>query len=148
MPFVAPKSPTTTLSPNALGSNNPRLKWLKIQGKEILLLDFSHAAPQESLDLMKDFRQLMESQGPASVLMLTNVTGAGYDSAVSTKWKSLRPEIDSKLRASAIYGLSGLVGIAVQSVVEAARLIGWPLGKDILRVFKTADEATAWLVQR
>lgn len=125
-------------------TDRARLAWIKHQGQELLYLDFSHASVETSLDLVNEFLKAMEGRGDKSVLLLTDVTGASYDPAVSAKWKTARLSKSAQIRASALYGLSGLVGMAIRGFVEALQMMG--LGDDNhLKIFTDAKEAKDWL---
>jgi hypothetical protein len=125
-----------------------RLRWIQINHQEVLFLDFSQCEPAESLLLIDSFRQAMQDRPPGSVMMLTDLTKAIYDPSIATHWKAARVEHAAKIRASALYGLSGLVGMAVRGMIDTARLMGLPMGDKQLRIFKTEAEAAAWLVQQ
>ena len=124
-----------------------RLRWIKLNGKDALLVDFSQAKPAESLELIETFRQAMQGRAPGSVLLLTDVTQAEYEGSISTRWKAARSEFSPFIRASAIWGLSGLVGMAVRGMIDAMRLLGLTTDKH-LRIFSTEAEAHEWLGQQ
>lgn len=128
-------------------TDRARCAWIKHEGKEILFLDFSHASVETSLDLVNEFLRAMEGRAEKSVLLLTDVTGAEYDPAIAAKWKNARLAKSAEIKASALYGLSGLVGMAIRGFVEALALMGRPDG-DQLKVFKTGNEAKDWLAQK
>jgi hypothetical protein len=125
-----------------------RVRWIQINHRDVLFLDFSHAVPEESLALIDAFRLAMDGREPRSVLLLTDVTAAVYEPAIATRWKAARVTYAPMIRASAIFGLSGLVGMAVRGVIDAARLLGVPVGDNHLRIFEVESDATAWLGQQ
>ena len=127
-------------------NNAKRFYWFTHQGVSILMMDFSHATAAESLSLMDSFGPSMDAQPADSVLMLTDVTEAAYDPAISNKWKAIRLKHDDKIHASAIFGLSGLVGVAIRSFLDLRELLNLS-GSRKLRIFKTRDQALAWLVK-
>lgn len=124
-----------------------RLSWARHHGAEFLYLDFSHASVESSLALIDEFVRALQDREDRSVLLLTNVSEAGYDSAIALKWKSARLAQSAKIRASAVFGLSGLVGMAVRGFMEAAEMLGlhWT---DQLKVFKAEEEAKEWLCKQ
>lgn len=128
-------------------TDRARLQWLRHQGKDILFIDFSHASVETSLDLIGEFFKALNGRAEKSVLLLTDVTGAGYDPAIAAKWKTARIARSSIIRSSAIYGLSGLVGMAIRGFMEALTLMGL-LQESPLKVFKDAAEAKDWLVKQ
>jgi hypothetical protein len=125
-----------------------RLRWIQVQGKEVLLLDFSRATPEESLDLIAGFHKTMLGRASDSVLLLTDVTEAVYEASIARQWKAARLEHSPAIRASAIFGLRGLVGAAVRGFIDAARLLGLPFVDQRLRVFGAEAEACDWLGQQ
>jgi len=125
-----------------------RITWIRYQGTEMLFLDFSDAQVEVSLDLIGGFMNALADREDGSVLLLTNVTDAHYDPAISAKWKTARLAREPKIKASAVFGLSGLVGMAIRGFMEAALLMGRPLQGDQLRIFKTEIEAKDWLSKK
>lgn len=114
----------------------------------MLYLDFHRAKPAESLALIESFQQAMLGRAQDSVLLLTNVTDATYEGSIATRWKAARMQHAQAIRASAVYGLSGLVGMAVRGVIDTARLLGLPMTEGQLRVFADGEEARQWLSQQ
>jgi hypothetical protein len=125
-----------------------RLHWIQLQGKQVLHLDFSKAQPEESLALIGAFHQTMLGREPDSTLLLTDVTDSSYEASIARQWKAARLEHSPAIRASAIFGLKGLVGAAVRGFIDAARLIGLPFIDQRLRIFATEAEARDWLGQQ
>ena len=117
-----------------------RLRWIKIAEQDVLFLDFCQAKVEESLVLVETFRQTLAGRPPQSVLLLTDVTAAAYDASIATRWKSARAEHAQAIRASAVYGLSGLVGMV--------RLLGLAGMDKYLRIFESEADAVAWLGQQ
>ncbi len=119
-----------------------RVRWIEHASRRILLLDFSHATVGESLALIADFCKIVDAEPDDSVYLLSNVTGAVYDSAVAQQWKAARFERTHKIRRSSIYGLSGLVGIAVRAFHQALALFG---KKTDLRICGNLEDSLKWL---
>jgi hypothetical protein len=128
-------------------AKHKRIYWFNHLGVSVLMMDFSRATPQESLDLMDDFAVAMEGQAENSVRMLTDLTEASYEPSISGKWKAVRVKYDHQIKSSGVYGLSGLVGVAVRSFVDMAILMNLPRAGKKLRIFKTREQALAWLVK-
>lgn len=124
-----------------------RIYWTQHQGTPYLMLDFSRASIAESLVLMDDYAAALKDQPPLSVRMLSDVTDAQYEPSVANKWKAVRLQHDPMIRASAVFGLSGLVGVAVRSFMELQEILGMNRSGKKLRIFKTRDQALAWLVK-
>lgn len=112
-----------------------------------LMMDFSHATVAESLAMMDHFAAAIKDQPPISVRMLTDVTDAQYEPSVANKWKAIRIQYDPLIKASAIYGLNGLVGVAVRALLELMDMLGLNRGQRKLRIFKTRESALAWLMK-
>lgn len=110
-------------------------------------MDFAGAPVQESLDMIAVFTHFMQGRPPQSVLLLTDVTGAEYDPSVARQWKEARVRCDAAVRASAVYGLKGLVGVAVKGFIEARRILGLSAANEP-KVFSSPAEARDWLGQQ
>jgi len=124
-----------------------RLQWLRLQGKEVLFLDFRSAPVEESLALMAGFDQLMQGAEPESILLLTDVTDAEFDPGIASKWRTVRLAHSDKIKASAVYGLQGLVGMAIRGFYDMLVLLGNAKARQF-RIFKDGQEARAWLAQQ
>jgi hypothetical protein len=124
-----------------------RIFWTQHQGAPYLMLDFSHATVAESLALMDHFSAALKDQAPLSVRMLTDVTEAQYEPSVANKWKAIRIQHDPTIKASAIYGLNGLVGVGIRAFLELLDMLGLNRGQKKLRIFKTRESALAWLMK-
>lgn len=131
----------------ALEIATKRIFWTQHQGISYLMMDFSHATVAESLAIMDDYVDALQGKAVGSVILLTDVTGAHYEAAVSNKWKAVRLQMDGPIKASAVYGLSGLVGVAVLAFVELMELLGLNRGSKKVRIFKTREQALAWLAK-
>jgi hypothetical protein len=110
-------------------------------------MDFAGAPVAESLASIQGFLDVMQQQAPQSVLLLTDVTDAVYDSSIARQWKEARLRYDDAIRASAIYGLKGLVGVAVKGFIDVRRLLGLSQANGP-RVFSSGAEAREWLVKQ
>lgn len=121
-----------------------RVKWIEINGQSVLLMDFSRAPVPESLAMIVEFDREMQGKASGSVLMLTDVSDADYDPSVARQWKEARQKHDAAIRASAIFGLKGLVGIAIRGFIDARRLLGMSAANEP-RIFEQGDDARAWL---
>lgn len=127
-------------------SNPSRVSWIQEAGKELLWLDLSHATAIESLAALGDFERALDGRPQGSVLLLVGLTQVHYSPSVSARWKAAAKAAEaSHLRASAVYGASGIVGVALRGYLEALRLVGNPRN---VNVFKAKAEAAAWLAQR
>lgn len=124
-----------------------RVRWIELQGKKALFMDFADSDIADSLAMIREFDAQMRGQEPGSVLMLTDVTGSVYDPSIARQWKEARNRHDAAIRKSAIYGLQGLVGLAIRGFIEARRFLGF--SDDYApRVFGDGEEARAWLAEQ
>jgi hypothetical protein len=125
-----------------------RLRWIQDAGKEILFLDFKQATVAECLAMLDDLKVNLQDRPAHSVLVLADVTGAPYDPSVSTRWKATRVTYASVIRGSAVYGMSGMVALALRGGAEVQRLLGLARFGTEQKYFKTRAESLAWLHQR
>jgi hypothetical protein len=122
-----------------------RLRWIQDAGKEIFFLDFKHATVAESLEMLDALKQNLQGRPAQSVLVLADVTGASYNPSVSTRWKGTRMAFAPIVRATAVYGMSGMVALSLRGAAEVQRLMGLARAGDEQKYFKTRAEALAWL---
>lgn len=118
-----------------------RVQWLEFHGQKVLFLNFRSATVEESLKLIADFTKIADAQPDHSMDLLTDVTDANYDAMIANKWKAARFAQDAKIRRSAVFGLKGLVGIAVRAFQQAAEM----LGKRRVKIFADQEGAVRWL---
>jgi hypothetical protein len=128
---------------NSLNSRT-RVSWIELNGKTVLFMEFAGASVEESLGMIRHFDSAMNGRAPGTVLLLTDVTDAAYDPSIARQWKEARSRYDAAIRASAIYGLSGLVGLAIRGFMEARLLMGMS-PDNAPRIFNSGQEARAWL---
>ncbi len=107
-------------------------------------MEFAGASINESLEMIRHFDAAMVGRAPGTVLLLTDVTDAAYDPSIARQWKEARNRHDAAVRASAIHGLSGLVGLAIRGFMEARLMMGMS-PDNAPRIFNSGEEARAWL---
>ena len=116
-----------------------RTRFIEHQGKRILLLDYSGLrSADEALREIERSKKLVALQPPASLLVLTDVSGAHYDRRVVQGMKELASHNAPYVRASAVVGVSGL-----QKVVYSAVIL---FSKRKIQLADTRDQAMEWLV--
>jgi hypothetical protein len=125
-----------------------RVRWIQDLGKEILFLDLKQATTAESLVALEDFKLNLRDRPQRSVLLLSDVTSAAYDSSVSARWKSESIACEPLIRGSAIFGMSGMVRVSLRGFQEVQRMMGLNRLAEVQKFCKTRAEALAWLHQR
>lgn len=110
-------------------------------------MEFAGAPIAESLRMIVDFDREMQGREPASVVMLTDVTDAEYDPSIARQWKEARNKHDAVIKASALVGLKGLVGIAIRSFIDVRRFLGMSASNEP-RIFERMEDAREWLAKQ
>ncbi|MFB6203459.1 MAG: hypothetical protein ABEK01_03115 [Candidatus Nanohaloarchaea archaeon] len=119
------------------------VKFEKIEhrGKEIHRLDLSGASP-EKMDEVREAADEMEesvrSEPEDSVLALTVVEDASYDSEMLGRIKELADNDRPYVKRSAVVGVEGLRKVALQGVIRYS-------GREDFEIFDTEEEAKDWL---
>ena len=108
------------------------------QNKKIILADFSNTKPDEQLLAFPEIQEHISANPEKSVLLLTDVTNAIYNSASSAAIKEWSSKNTPFVKASAVVGASGFLAV----VLAGIRLF---TGRDI-RSFDSRNEAMDWLV--
>lgn len=124
-----------------------RVRWIELNGKKVLFMEFAGATVAQSLAMIREYDESMRNMPPQSVLLLTDVTGAAYDPSIARQWKEARNRHDAAIRKSAIWGLQGLVGLAIRGFIETRRFLGFGEA-NAPRIFADGDEARAWLAEQ
>ena len=127
-------------------SGPARVRWIQESGKELLFVDLSDTSAEQALEILKDFVRALEGRPKNSVLLLMDLTKSHYSPQVASRWKTaLKAAKQSHFKASAAYGYSGMVSVALRGYLEALRLMGLAPSEG---TFKTRPEALAWLVKQ
>jgi hypothetical protein len=85
-----------------------RVKFIEHAGKRILRIDFTDCKPEQLIWLIDVAGKVVRTQPKNSVLAVTLVNGAHFDSAVSQAFKEYAAYNKPFVKASAIVGLAGL----------------------------------------
>ena len=116
-----------------------RTRFVDHKGKRILLLDYSGmTSPDEEVAEIRRGIELVASQPRNSLLVLTDVTDARYNTTVLQALKELAAHNAPFVKASAVVGIAGLRRIAYQAVIV--------FSKRNIKTFDTPDAAREWLV--
>jgi hypothetical protein len=124
-----------------------RLQWIHQSDRAILFIDLKDASAADSLLVLEGLPGVLASSAENSVLALADVSGSAYDPSVSARWKSAHLAFKPKVRAVAVYGFSGIVGVSLRGFLDMFRLMGMVRFGQELRLFSTRDDALAWLTK-
>lgn len=114
-----------------------RVRFISHLGHRILQIDWSDATSDEILAAMKEARRIIAAQPSASVLTLTNVTGAKVNRVVTEALKEYVAHNKPYVLAGAVVGLNDLKMIIFNFV---NRVTG-----RTLRAMDQVDTAKDWL---
>lgn len=94
-----------------------RVTFIKHNGKEILLLDFSNCKPGDVFLIIDEAKKTIRSRPENSVLTLTNVTNMRFDDRVSQQMKEFTVHNRPYVRAAAVIGVEGVKKIIMDAVM-------------------------------
>lgn len=119
------------------------VRWINHKGKRILLVDFKDYTTKriktgEYKNYLQEARQIIDTQPRKSLLIITDITNAGFTYQSNTAMKSFAKANTPYVKASAVVGVTGLKKVVITSV----RIL---TGRNI-KIFDTVDEAKEWLV--
>ncbi len=118
-----------------------RTRFIEHHGKRILLLDYSGIRdPAEALREIAASRAVVARQPHGSVLTLTHVQGARYNTEVVQALKELATHNQPFVRAAAVVGLSGLQRAVYRTIQLFTRRA--------LQPFDDLEAAKDWLVEQ
>lgn len=115
-----------------------RAKYIKHQGKQILLYDFSALGAEDALQLMDYCPNLSRNMPPQSIYTLTNVTGLNFNEQLTEGFKALALHNKPYVIAGAVVGV-----VAWKKVFYLAALR--VSGRKNLNLFDNEEQAKAWL---
>lgn len=108
-------------------------------GKIVLIEDFSHLKSGPEFDAtMQTAREYIASQPPASVLIVTDVTGVRFDQDMLKKTKDFTVSNTPHIKSVAVVGIAGLLQIGLLAVIRVT-------GRSF-KLFENRESAIEWLV--
>ena len=111
------------------------------KGKKIVLFDFSHCKKEDIKPIIYDAKQWFLSKRPNSILTLTDVTEARYDTETLSFFKEFTLHNKPYVRAGAVVGITNpLLKFAYRAVTA--------FSKRNLPIFNTHEEALDWLMDQ
>jgi hypothetical protein len=123
-------TPTRTLT--------QRLQFEVHQGRRVLLIDYSHCDAPQMTEIIALTGSLIATQLPSSVLTLSDVTGATFNTEVVEQLKELAKHNAPYVRKAAIIGVTGLQAF-IYSVVQT-------FSKRNMPIFSSKEEALKYLL--
>jgi hypothetical protein len=125
-------------NPTSLNLMDDRIRFIEHQGKQILLLDYSHATAPEMQLLLEHVRMTVAQHARESLLTFADFTGATVDHAVSTKMKEVLTLDRPFVKKTAWIG--------TESIPHAFMENFHSFSQREIATFKTREEAMDWLV--
>jgi len=130
------RSSTPTLSTDR---RMERTHFIEHQGRRILLLDYSGIRDAaEALREIQRSREIVARQPAGSVLVLTHVKDARYNTEVVQALKALVEHNRPYVKASAVVGLGGIQQAIYRTILLFSRRV--------LKTFDDLEAAKDWLV--
>jgi hypothetical protein len=116
-----------------------RIHFVEHQGKQILLLDFSHANAHQMQLLLEQVRITVAQHARESLLTFADFNGATVDHAVATKLKEVLTLDRPFVKKTAWIGTESIPHAFMENFETFSQ-------RDIV-TFKTREEAMDWLVK-
>ena len=116
-----------------------RIHFIEHQGKQILLLDFSHANAHEMQLLLEYVRVIVAKHPRESLVTLADLTGATIDHAVAMKIKEVMTLDRPFVKKTAWVGAESIPRAFMENFHNFSQ-------REIV-TFKTREEAMDWLVE-
>ena len=118
-----------------------RTRFIEHRGRSILLLDYSGIRDvAEALREIEASREVVRAQPPGSLLTLTYVRDARYNTDVVQALKALAEHNRPFVRAGAVVGMSGIHRAVFSTILLFTRRS--------LKAFDDMEEAKDWLVEQ
>jgi hypothetical protein len=114
-----------------------RVTFIRHKDAEILFLDFSHCAIDESEAIIDQAAAVIRNRPPQSVMTLTDVTNMRFDDKLSARMKEFTAGNKPYVRAAAVLGVTGLKKILFETIMI--------FSKRKLHAFDRIEEAKDWL---
>ena len=115
-----------------------RIHFVEHKGKQILVLDFSHADAHEMLLLLEELRITVAQHPRESIVTFSDMTGATVDHAVATKIKEVLTLDRPFVKKTAWVGTEHIPHAFMENFHT--------FSQRNIATFKTREEAMDWLV--
>jgi hypothetical protein len=116
------------------------VKFIEHLGKLILMIDLRRCEFEDIVRIVKETKKLISVEPPASVLALTDVTGAHTSIMVSRVLKEFTTFNKPFIKASAVVGVVGILKVEFELVTKFT-------GRTF-NLFETQDQAKEWLISQ
>jgi hypothetical protein len=116
-----------------------RIRFVTHQGKQILLIDVSHCSAGDVEQVMRAVPELVTTRPRASVLILTDFTGASFDEDALRTLKETAVFDKPYVKKSAWVGAVSLPDAFSKRLMEFSRRE--------FTAFENREEALTWLAQ-
>ena len=114
-----------------------RIRFITHHGKQVLLVDSSHCSAAEVEKVYRELPEFVITRPLSSVLILSDFTGASFDGEAMRVMKETAVFDKPYVKKSALVGIESLPREFYENLKSFSRR-EFP-------VFKTRDEALAWL---
>jgi hypothetical protein len=116
-----------------------RVRFIEHKGRQVLLADYSApVSEEEGLAAIAECMRIAALQPPRSLLLVTDVTGATFNTRLVQALKEVAAHNGPYVRRAAVVGVSGLQKVIYQAVLRFSK-------RDI-PAFATRQEALDWVV--
>lgn len=117
------------------------VQFITHKGKRILYQSVEGGkSADDNIAVFDEAERIIKMQPEKSVLLLTNVTGAHYNTDAAERLKLFSSAVTPYVIASAAVGVGGIKRVILMSLVRIS-------GRDI-RMFDSIEEAKDWLVEQ
>ena len=118
-----------------------QVRFEKHQGKDILMVDLSQTKDQnEAIAILERGEQMIKTQAPKSVLLITNIGDIRYDVNGVEAMKNFSNSITPYVRASTVVGVSGIKRVILRTITRLT-------GRNIMP-FDDIEKARDWLAKQ
>lgn len=117
------------------------VRFITYKARRIVLMDMTGLRDiEEGVQVIEETTQIIKRQEKKSVLLLTDVTNAHYNTQAAKVLKKFSVEITPYVIASAAVGVTGIKKIILQSMMRLS-------GREI-KIFPDRDSAKDWLIEK
>lgn len=118
----------------------PTNTYIYHKGKKILLLEYTHSAPAETLAALEGSKKVIAQHPFSSVLGIMDVRGSSFDASTVSALTEFAIHNKPYMKMTAVVGASGLQRIIFSAIVKASN-------RNNIALFDTMEEAADFLSQ-
>jgi hypothetical protein len=123
-----------------------RFRFIEHAGKEILLMDYSHADREACFALTAEFERYIQTrEADGSLRILFDMETPYYDPIHANHWRANSARYDKYFHSTAMIHAGPIIKLVLSSLRMYLKMLGQPMTENRGRIFESKDAALDFL---